>query len=341
MDGNTNARYRTALLVTACLFAVWGLLSVFDVGNLPFNGYQTDGNNTVTRVTEGGPAERAGFQVGDYIRVNGGIPVEDAGALARRPRARIGEVRTFIVERDGENVSLDLTYTALSSTNKVLVYLGILLGFCFLIFGLIPYLKVPGKRSLLFALFGLSLGFAFFGGPNISSYVLRTLIGAVGTILVTLGFAALLHFTLAFPRRKAILDKPHSTRLIYGPAVFLSLFLIFRFVVQPPATSALNVITVLLVGLFILGYFGLSLAAFVHSFVRADAQERTDQGLVFVLSGLLVGFLPFLFVVLVGLVAPKVVIPGGNFFFLTLVLIPVSLALAILKSEKTRAYVST
>jgi len=56
--------------------------------------------------------------------------------------------------------------------------------------------------------------------------------------------------------------------------------------------------------------------------------------LTYVLAGVLAGFLPILFTVLIGIVAPTVVIPGGNFFFLTIVLIPISLALAVLKSQK-------
>ena len=34
------------------------------------------------------------------------------------------------------------------------------------------------------------------------------------------------------------------------------------------------------------------------------------------------------------------VIPGANFFFLTIVLIPISLALAVMKSEKAKPSVS-
>ena len=99
-------------------------------------------------------------------------------------------------------------------------------------------------------------------------------------------------------------------------------------------------ITGVLIGVFILGYFGLSLAAFVHSYVKATAEERRAQGLTYVLAGVLAGFLPILVVVLVGVVAPQVVIPGANFFFLTIVLIPISLALAVMKSDKAEHPVS-
>ena len=40
---------------------------------------------------------------------------------------------------------------------------------------------------------------------------------------------------------------------------------------------------------------------------------------------------------LVGVFAPGVVLPGYNFYFLTLVLIPFALATAVLKSEKAPA----
>ena len=333
MEANTYARYKTTLLVAAGLFAVWGILGIFDVSNLPFNGYQTDGNNTVTQITDGGPAQQAGMQPGDYIRSIGGIAVEDAGAMARRPRAAVGETRTFVVERGGETASLDLTYSGLPSTNKALTFVAILMGFFFIGFGLWPYLNVQKASTLLLAIFGLTLGVSFFGGPYIASYAIRTATGIITTLLVVTGFATLLHFTLMFPKPKALLRKRFSRDLLYGPAAVIFLFLLYRGLFQPSATSAMNVITGVLIGLFILSYFGLSLVAFVHSYVKATAEERKAQGLTYVLAGVLVGFLPILVVVLVGLVAPGVVIPGGNFFFLTIVLIPISLAVAVLKSE--------
>ena len=183
-------------------------------------------------------------------------------------------------------------------------------------------------------------GFSFFGGPYLSAYALRTAFGIVSTLLVVGGFAALLHFTLMFPKRKALLDKRHMRDWLYGPAALIFLFLLYRGLFQPAATSALNLITGILVGVLILGYFGLSLVAFVHSYVKATAQERRAQGLTYMLAGVLLGFLPILFVVMVGLVAPQVVIPGGNFFFLTIVLLPISMALAVMKSDKAEAPVS-
>lgn len=59
----------------------------------------------------GSPAEEAGFAVGDRLLEDGGIDVDDGEALARRhPWARVGEERTYLVEREGEPVALTLTF---------------------------------------------------------------------------------------------------------------------------------------------------------------------------------------------------------------------------------------
>ena len=38
METNTYARYKTTLLIAAGVFVVWGILGIFDVGNLPSTG---------------------------------------------------------------------------------------------------------------------------------------------------------------------------------------------------------------------------------------------------------------------------------------------------------------
>jgi hypothetical protein len=47
------------------------------------------------------------------------------------------------------------------------------------------------------------------------------------------------------------------------------------------------------------------------------------------LAGILIGLLPMIFALLVRVVAPRLVLPGVDFYFLTLILIPVVLAQAV------------
>ncbi len=105
MDTLQLARYKTPLLVVSVLILIWGVFGALDVRNQAYRGYVTDGNNTVTGVAVGGPAEAAGFEVGDYIFSVDGVSVEDVGAGGQRGRAAVNEVRAFEVERDGCTVA--------------------------------------------------------------------------------------------------------------------------------------------------------------------------------------------------------------------------------------------
>jgi hypothetical protein len=54
-------------------------------------------------------------------------------------------------------------------------------------------------------------------------------------------------------------------------------------------------------------------------------------------SGLLIGILPVMIIWLVSIFAPNVILPGSDFFFLTAVLIPITMALAVMKAEAAAA----
>lgn len=58
LDESRLSRIRTPLLLVSVAVLVWAALGALDVGNFTYSGYATDGNNTITRVTEGGPADR-------------------------------------------------------------------------------------------------------------------------------------------------------------------------------------------------------------------------------------------------------------------------------------------
>lgn len=333
---NTNTiKYRIPFFTVGILIAIWGILGLADLSNVPYTGYETDGNNTVIRVDAASPAEHAGLKTGDYIRSIGGISVEDSRALAHRERAKIGETRTFVVERrdkPGEAPvakSIDLTYANLSDRNMALSYAGIVIGFCFLGCGLIACLKVPAKNATLLTLLGICFGFDFMGGPHFSSFFVRTLVASIEDLVVLLGFAFLLHYMLETPKQERFLQRRHALKIIYAPAVLMTLFVLFLVIVEPRATSGLRQLSNILVGLFIAGYFGCSLAAMIRGYAKATRQERTGYGLNIELAGGLIGLLPIIIAALIGVVAPKLILPGEDFYGLTLILIPISLTIAM------------
>jgi hypothetical protein len=342
------AKYKTPFLIVGALFVLWGVIGLFDIGNIPYAGYNTDGNNTVTRVREGSPAAAAGLRVGDYITSIAGVPVEDTRALAAMPRAAIGETRTLVVE-DRAGVTLAageegaparevaITYAGLPGRDVALGWAAFVIGLCFIGFGVLAYLRAPSRASTLLALTGLCLGIAFFGGPYIGSLALRQIVNSIVLALIIVGLAFLLHCLLEFPKVKAIMQRPHATKVLYAPAVLMALFTVWLIVFLPRGTSGFNTLVNALFGIIVVLYFGLALVALIHSFVKATPDERSHYGLNLMLVGVLVGLLPMIIGDLISIFAPRVILPGVDFYFLTLILIPITMALAIMGTAEAPA----
>jgi hypothetical protein len=335
MDASGLSRYKTPLLAVSVVILIWAMLGALDVRNQTFRGYVTDGNNTVTGVAEGGPAEAAGFQVGDYITSNGGIPVEDSREIAARGRATLGELRTFEVERDGQTVILELTYSALPFRNALNYYGGIAIGILFLAFGVWAFLAVPSRATGLLAVMGISFSPALTVGPYFESASVRTAVGVVVFLVVTAAFAFLTHFLCVFPKKKRALERRHMVWVLYGPAIVVGLLAVWLLVAQPAATSSVNVFLRALFGLFVVTYFGASLIALLHSFFKASSQERVASGLNLLLAGAVIGLGPSLVISIVGLIAPQVVVPGAQFLPLGVGLLPVLFAIAAVRGERS------
>lgn len=332
MNRTQPGRYRTLLSVVAAAIVIWGAIGAFDLSNQPYSGYATDGNNTVTQVTDGSPAAGAELRVGDYIRSIGGIAVEDTRALNERGRPSIGETQAFVVERDGQTVTLQLQFSGLPSRQLAIAYLAALLGLCFLGFGLWPYWAVPQAATAALAVFGICFGLTFVPGPYFASAGLRTFVGAVITTFVIAGFAVLLHFLLMFPQRRPVLDR--GQWLVYGPAAAVALMILWLSFAQPDATSALNVVVRTVIGLFVAGYFAASLFTLMGSYRRASVEVRTAQGLQLMVAGAVLGLVPVTVAVAVSVFAPRAVLPGGQYYFLTLGLIPITFAMATVRASR-------
>ncbi len=340
MEAQTAPRYKTALLVASAVILLWGVLGAVDVRNLTHTGYVTNGNNTVIRVTEGSPADVAGLETRDLIRSIGGISVTDTRALARRPRPTVGEVRSFEVERDGQTVNLELRYAAPTTNERLTAYGGIIIGVCFLVFGVWAYLTAPGRATALLAVLGLTFAPALTLGPYFASPVLRAVAGAITFALILLGLAVLLHFLLVFPLAKRLLQRRNIMWVIYGPAAVVALVAVWITALQPAAVGEGNTLLRLLFGLFEVAYFVLALIALIHSYVVASTQNRAALGLNLMLVGTVAALGPLILLVVVALLAPQILLPGAQYFFLTLVLIPVTFAVAAVKAGRAAVAVA-
>lgn len=326
-------------IVPAVLVLIWGLFGLMDQRNASYAGFDWS-RAAVLRVDAGSPADRAGLRIGDRILSIGGVPVDDLRALQQQARAAIGETRMVVVERT------DATTGAKSSKTIALTYgrppagytgrslVMAVIGLVFLLSGIAAYVRAPSTTTFLFAVVGLGFGLSMLPGPYIQAPAQRTFVSFAAFLALLAGFAALLHLMLVFPSRKVVITRRWARQLLYFP-VAVVLLVGIPVVLAGPSTARPGVALAILNGIVMLGYAVFSVAALVDSYVRATPMDRRSQGLHVLLAGLILGLLPIGASVLAGMFVRVDLLPGGDYIYLTLVLIPVSIALALVKSART------
>jgi hypothetical protein len=332
MSSDPN-KYTTTLLIFAALVLLWGILGMLDAKNYTNAGYSSE-DRKVIEVEDGSPAEAAGMQVGDVIKSIDGIAIEDVKALSRRERTKIGQTREFVVDRAGEELTLPLTYGPMSSKNKSLNLAGFIISLLFVFFGCWAFLKKKTTAALLFAVFALCFGFNFANGPYISSHLGRSMVNAVTMPIILFGFAALVNFMLRFPWESSFLQSKNSRLWLYLPAAILVAIIWVLIFVEPDQSTGLNTMMRILFALFVLFYFGWALLTLIRNYKKATPAERSTSGLSLMLWGAIIGLVPILIIVLINMVAPTVIVPGGDYFFLTFGLIPILFALAVVRHKE-------
>jgi hypothetical protein len=320
------------LLIFGVVVAIWGLLGWADVRNWAQGGYGTDGNHTITQVLAGSPAEAAGLEVGDYVLSYNGVASENSAGLAEMGRPRAGDTWTFNVRRGEETVDVNVTFGELVPQRKLTAHGGFVVGFCFLGFALWAYLKRQTMATMVLATTGALMSLAFLGGPYFASHSVRGVVNGIVVILIFLGLASLFRFSLVYPKASGFLDKANARFVVFGPGLVAGLFLAYRNIFSPPSTGGINTLTNVLVGLVVAFYLGGVLWNLFSSYRAASADERESQGLNLVLIGTAVGIIPMLLANVVGIFNPQIVLPGSDFYFLLLILIPITWSMATVKS---------
>ena len=331
-----GAKYRNLFLGLSVILLVLGALSAMDVDNQTYTGFLTDGNNRVTMVEAGSPADAAGMQVGDVLSSANGVSVTDTRGIINQRRADVGTTWPYVVERGGQTVTLEITQASLPTTYRYVARVATLVGLCYLGFTLWAYLTVPGTATRLLAFVGLSFGLAFLGTPYFESSLVRNMVETMILVIILLGCAALVHFLLTFPTRRPILDRPSGTKLLYGPAIVLSLIFMAFSSLQPASTSAVNIFFRTVFNLTFAGYFLAAIITLVRRYSGSAPTDRAAHGLGLMLVGVLIGLGPLLLVFILGLLSPSTFLPQSQFYFLTLGLIPIAFAVAAVRSPQTR-----
>ncbi len=326
-----NTKNGGILKIVAVLFIIWGILGLMDAKNYSYAGYSTD-NNKITQVREGSPAEAAGLQVGDVMKSYDGIAVTDSKAFSKRNRTEIGQTVEIVVDRNGEEKTLQVTYSELPDKNSTLNIAAFIMGLLFIILGLYVNSKKKTALSHAFALFGVLFGFIWFNGPHINPGFMRDLVNSIDITIIMLAFVALACFILQYPPKSAFL-KGGDSRWTYVPAAVIVVIIWILNFTHPDSTSTLNVTMNMLFFAVIVFYFGLSLIILIGKYSKANAETRSSSGLNHMLLGAVLGLLPFLIVFTINQISPTTIVPGDDYLFLTFAFIPIFFSMALLKKS--------
>jgi hypothetical protein len=325
-----KSKYGMALTVIAALFIIWGILGMMDAKNYTYTGYNTNDDWSVNNVEKGSPAETAGLQVGDIIKSTGGIAVTDSKALSARERSTVGETREFVVSRDGEEVTLQLTYTGMTDNDKTNNMVGFIIGLLFVIIGAYANYKFKTDLSSAFAVFSICFGFLFLNGPYLGTGALSTFVNIISTAVVLFSFTALVIYMLRYPPESSFISSKNY-KLIYVPMVIILAIVVILEITQMDNSVGLRMGMRLLFGIFIIAYFLIALITQIRKYMKATAEERNSKGLTLMLLGTIIGLVPILIYFTAGTISPGIELPGNDYVFYTFAAIPIFFMMALNK----------
>lgn len=317
-------RRRWILCAISICLAAWGSFGLYQGLHSGFTGGLYDPEYKVPGVFRGGLADRSGFKPGDRVISVDGAPIEQLGMESRWPRrlaTSIGQSRRFVVDRNGERISVDVVYPAPSSRAVNNRIGAALTGLAFLLIGMWAFLTVDTASAHLLGYIGLAAAAAtaFELGPSLGAWNgSQSHIGTAASVLV---WILVFSFFVTFPEPKRISQSRLAWGLVYGAWICLIGFLVAEIVMHPALYYSTGTVT----GPLMLTYGILILSAIVHTFVKTPRAGLSSSGMYLILGGFLLTFAAVLI-----LSAFRLPLPGwAN--ALVIVPIPLSMALAIRK----------
>jgi hypothetical protein len=330
-------QYKTVFLVLTVAIFAWGVIGALDITNIPYAGYTLSPDNSVIVVREESPAAQAGLRVGDTVTKIDDIAIENFGALTTRERPAVGSAGSITVKRGDAEETLSVTYGQQPQIDVITQYGWMTLtGLAFLLLGLMVYLKNPTRLSTTFCWMSLLFAVALFNSPYLTTSIQRRLVGAIQMVLVAILFGLILDYSLSFPKTKRIIENRRWLRqAIYAVVGAWGVSMATITLTTPPMSVTRTQLLSLSFGLIIGGYLLLSVIAVVHSYVTATAEQRTATGMNLMLGGMVIGFVPILVAIILRTISPSMgELPGERFYAMTLIAIPIGLAMALMKLER-------
>jgi sigma-B regulation protein RsbU (phosphoserine phosphatase) len=325
--------------VPVLLFILVAVLLQFpgarDLVGVPYSGIVTR-NLVVQSVESTSPNLDKPVQQGDEIRAVGGVPVRNYNHFRYLVSLnREGSPQEYVFATESGSVAIEIEYTTVPPS---VVYRGfgkILVGFTFLLTGLLVLLRRADSIGILFALNCTALFFLLSERP-VFPVPISQIGGELLEDIVLIAFPALfLHFFLVFPERAHALRAGTAFQraaLVYSiPLLLIAVVFvlaILRFQLTPvPATALRWVIYASTV--YTVGYLVASLVVFIRSYRRSGVAQKVKLRIA--IAGTVAGIVPFLAVI-----TWRQVMPGEYSIWeflsaLALAFVSISFAYAILK----------
>jgi sigma-B regulation protein RsbU (phosphoserine phosphatase) len=287
----------------------------------------------VVSVSEGGPAADAGILVGDRVL---SVDSQTINTMVDYYVAVAGKynstARNYVVRRNGEMLTFAVKPVPPSRSRMVWGYSLWIPGFAFLLMGW----WVLSKRNDVVArdFFTLSMIFAFFLAdiPDLPSRTYMICKEIVRDFLQLLWPAYFLRFLIHFPSTGSLTARlKYRARLLLIPVVPLFLLSLYAQLKQlDPATSPIIMLVQNGAFIYFLIYFVTGLVIFARKVLRRDRPIMHTKMRV-VLFGLLGGVTPFLLGSFLAIFFPDSKILHWEWLGFSLLLVPLSIGLAILR----------
>jgi hypothetical protein len=321
-------RFKYFVMGMVIFVLVLSMIGMWQIRSTPYLGYQLSAYYKVVRVAPGSPAAIAGMKVGDQVIEINGIPAQKLYHLSQSQRTEIGGTEQMAISRGSVRHDLIMKASALPPKEEGILWYRNLVALAMMAVGCMLYWKGANKVSSLFLLFNLLAALSLMTPPYFWSFTLRRIVALNFLVCLAMSLALFLHLTLVFPKPKpAVRDTPLEL-LIYFPVPVMAIFYLVLRLFQPEADLLLNQALHYAFGLLVSMCVGLALAALIHSFWMAAAEDRFRLGVA--VLGSLVGLVPIVLKVAFDCFWPEVMLPVRNYYALLLILATISLAWAIL-----------
>jgi sigma-B regulation protein RsbU (phosphoserine phosphatase) len=316
------------VLFLSIALAASGLISSGLIFTRAYLG-MTNRNLVVAQVSPGSPAAAAGVRTGDQILSVNGIPASETieCRLALRA-ARTGDTLSLeLADDEGSRRAVVIEAAAPPWQEIAWRFTFAAAGLCALALGFLLAFQGPEKLTLVF--FGICFCISFFlrEPPDIRSASVRMLHETLYNLLQVLLPALFVHFFILFPVRAESPRRRWLERLLYLPAVLITLFLQIPALLGDRAGDTLQhaSLNLAVTTLYFIISGALAVSLFIRSFLQLRGRRERAQ-LRVALWGTILGLLPLVVAFILVNLFPHAELPGLRYSVLALLLIPASFA---------------